>query len=75
MMETQDIMQPARKELIHHRSQLDVRSCGLDALPLEIFELTSLEVLLFSDNNIHTIESNLSNLGNLKELWMAWCVS
>jgi Leucine-rich repeat (LRR) protein len=72
-METHDEASKKEKsDFLRSSKNLDIRSCELEHLPAEIFELTGLEVLLVSDNHIQQLQFQITNLVNLKELWLAW---
>jgi len=47
---------------------LNLSSCGIDTLPLSLFELTNLEMLILSDNQITELPKEIGNLTSLTSL-------
>ena len=68
----------------HHWKVLDLRLCGLDALPEELGELPDLQVLVFgnniyskeihgSANNFSSLPVSIGDLANLQLLSLEYC--
>lgn len=58
-------------ETLNNLKILSVIFCKLDSIPIEIFNVRSLEVLDFSNNKISFLPKTINNLENLKELDIA----
>ena len=63
-----DIVLKVRRCKRGNEVKLDISNRQISIIPLEVFQLTNLEMLDLSNNKISSIDSKLSNLKNLKFL-------
>ncbi|KAH1120914.1 hypothetical protein J1N35_004074 [Gossypium stocksii] len=66
---------PATMSGLSTLKKLDLCDCNLDegAIPNDICSLSSLVILLLSDNNFTTLPATLSRLSKLTSLWLTDC--